>query len=167
MPDPHGRSITRGVSMSIGLRDDRLNERCVGCKRRSAMQDWCDKYRENRNYCVVTCIQDHPDCPRDHPAVKKQIKFNQEVEQSMVLTVDIGINETTIHNYCARRLGPKKKNGMNEYEVYCPPDSLEGTGFIIGKITHRYEDGANILALKILNLVVGSKDQVSDGGTTS
>lgn len=57
----------------IGLRDGRLNQRCDGCHKKSKMQDWCDRYNENRNYCIITCILDHKVCQRDHPIVKEQV----------------------------------------------------------------------------------------------
>jgi hypothetical protein len=62
--------------MNIGFRDDRLNDRCIGCKHKHPeMQDWCTKWHENPHYCVVTCILKHPNCSRDNPAIKTQIQL--------------------------------------------------------------------------------------------
>jgi hypothetical protein len=51
-----------------------MTERCQQCKKKGKMQDWCDKYHENRNYCITTCIEDHQDCIRDNPEIKQLIK---------------------------------------------------------------------------------------------
>ena len=60
--------------MNIGLRDGRLNDRCICCEHKDTeMQDWCTKWHENPNYCISTCIRIYPNCPRDNPEIKKQI----------------------------------------------------------------------------------------------
>ena len=139
--------------MRIGLRDGRLNDRCIGCKCRAKMQDWCDKYHENRNYCVVSCIKDHPECPRDHPVIKAQILAQMEIKKRLTITVEIRINENNIRTYCARRIGEESPTGWDDYEVYCPPESLDAEKTSLGTIRHKYEDGSTKLALKILKLV--------------
>lgn len=58
---------------NIGFRDPRATERCRECKKRGEIQDWCNKYNENINHCITTCVDNHPICPRDHPEIKDQL----------------------------------------------------------------------------------------------
>lgn len=68
--------------MIIGLRDSRLNDRCKECKCIDQLEwekTWCKKYQENIHYCIDTCIQKHPNCPRDSTEIKRIIHdYNKE-----------------------------------------------------------------------------------------
>jgi hypothetical protein len=61
------------MTKEIGLRDNRINDRCNVCIKRLAT-DWCQKYNENIHYCINECIIDHPDCVRDNQEIRQKIR---------------------------------------------------------------------------------------------
>lgn len=87
----------------------------------------------------------------------------------MALIIKIQENATLIHGYSARRLG-EKRAGWNRYLVeqyILSPEFIENTrAFIpgelltsmkLGILRHKYEDGADVLALKVMKMVVEAK----------
>jgi len=87
----------------------------------------------------------------------------------VALLIKIQVNATQIRGYSARRLG-KKSTGWNRYLVeqyILSPEFIENTrAFIpgellvttkLGILRHKYEDGADVLALKVMKMVVEAK----------
>lgn len=64
--------------MSVGFRETKLSTRCKGCKH-LPQGIWCQKYGEDIHYCVMTCIDDHPICERDHPVIRRKIQLRRIV----------------------------------------------------------------------------------------
>ena len=68
----------------------------------------------------------------------------------MALYIDISINSLSIRRYAARRIGGDE-TGTNKYHIYKRADDL--TWKRIGILYHRYEDGADVLAMRVMQLV--------------
>ena len=76
----------------------------------------------------------------------------------MSLVVDIGINADRIRRYSAQRIGDKA-HGWNDYIVFLhPPKPIPVQR--IGIVRHKYEDGANVLAFKVLHLITDDEKTV-------
>jgi hypothetical protein len=73
----------------------------------------------------------------------------------MALVIDISENADKIRQYGAQRIG-EKKQGWNEYQIYRRVIK-NGTIFneyeSMGRISHKYEDGADVLAFKVLKFI--------------
>jgi len=72
----------------------------------------------------------------------------------MALCVTLRINDSNHHAYVAQRIG-SRASGKNRYRVFkhfiVDDDELK---LEIGKVTHNYADGADVLALKVLKLAL-------------
>jgi hypothetical protein len=87
----------------------------------------------------------------------------------MALIIEIRENEKRIRGYSAERLGDKKQ-GWNQYLVkkfvplpvptLCQVRPIEHEIFRIGVIRHKYEDGADVLAFKVLQLITETEKTV-------
>jgi hypothetical protein len=78
----------------------------------------------------------------------------------MTLFVDIRNGNDVIHTYAATRTDKRIPHpGWHEYLVQSCPKRDGGTGFIVGHVNHRYEDGAAVLALKVMKLVTPEDDK--------
>ncbi len=77
----------------------------------------------------------------------------------MALVITIGDCADTIRLYSAQRIGDKV-HGWNDYIVFRHPpyavDPLER----IGVVRHKYEDGADVLAFKVLHLITDMEKTV-------
>lgn len=77
----------------------------------------------------------------------------------MALYVTISINDDVLQTYGASRLG-EKETGVNEYRVCKYVDGQRV--YLKGKLLHNYEDGANVMAQKLLTFV--AEDEANKHG---
>lgn len=77
----------------------------------------------------------------------------------MVFRIEIKENVETIRAYAAQRIEGEPKE-WNNYTVmeYTPGNhTIPPVPRYLGMVTHKYSDGADILALKVLELVTKTK----------
>jgi hypothetical protein len=81
--------------------------------------------------------------------------------------IDISANSISIRRYAAQRVGWNRP-GANSYRVFVRTDDLKWKR--IGTLSHRYEDGADVLAMRVMQLVTlmqGNQKLVkANGGET-
>ena len=77
----------------------------------------------------------------------------------MALVITIGDCADTIRRYSAQRIGDKA-HGWNNYIVFRHPPYAVDPRERIGVIRHKYEDGADVLAFKVLHLITDMEKTV-------
>jgi len=78
----------------------------------------------------------------------------------MTFYIDIRIEKDIIYTYAATRTERRFVDpGCHEYLVRSCPRENMGTGFVIGCVKHRYEDGAAVLALKVLKIITPEDEE--------
>lgn len=62
--------------------EPRPSQRCIGCKMHPPGQELCSKYNDIPRFCAAKCIDDRPDCPRDHPIIRRKIQIRRIIRAS-------------------------------------------------------------------------------------